>query len=57
MLEYDKQYPQYGFARHKGYPTKQHLAAIEEFGITPIHRKSYGPVAAHQMSLDLFGEG
>ena len=54
MIEYDRLYPQYGFARNKGYPTKQHLAAIEEYGITPIHRRSYGPVAAHQMSFDLF---
>ena len=56
MMEYDAIYPQYGFAKHKGYPTKQHLAAIEEYGITPIHRRSYGPVAAHQTSLDLFVE-
>ena len=54
MKEYDAIYPQYGFAKNKGYPTPQHLAAIEQYGITPIHRKSYGPVAAHQMSLDLF---
>ena len=55
MKEYDVIYPEYGFAKHKGYPTKQHLEAIDQYGITPIHRKSYGPVAAKQMSLDLFG--
>ncbi len=44
MMEYDKIYPQYGFAKHKGYGTKQHLQALEEFGVTPIHRKSYRPV-------------
>ena len=51
MYAYDKQYPKYGFASNKGYPTKQHLAAIEEYGITPIHRKSFGPVSHHQLSL------
>ncbi|MBR2794866.1 MAG: ribonuclease HII [Solobacterium sp.] len=56
MAEYDRKYPQYGFARNKGYPTKAHLQAIEDYGITEIHRRSYGPVAAKQLSLDLFGE-
>jgi ribonuclease HII len=37
----DKKYPQYGFAGHKGYPTKAHFAAIEEHGVSPIHRKSF----------------
>jgi ribonuclease HII len=40
----DKVYPQYGFAKHKGYPTKDHLQAIEDYGIIAEHRKSYGPV-------------
>jgi ribonuclease HII len=40
----DKEYPQYGFARHKGYPTAFHMAAIAEHGITPVHRRSYAPV-------------
>ena len=53
MLAYDKIYPQYGFARNKGYPTKEHLQAIEQYGITPIHRRSFGPVAVHQEQLDL----
>lgn len=53
MKEYDKLYPQYGFASNKGYPTKAHLEAIEKYGITPIHRKSFGPVAFHQEKLDL----
>ncbi|MEK6731298.1 MAG: ribonuclease HII [Pseudomonadota bacterium] len=44
MLEMDKIYPQYGFALHKGYPTKQHLAALAEFGVSRIHRRSFGPV-------------
>jgi len=40
-LEMDRQYPQYGFAAHKGYPTKAHFDAIEQFGVLPIHRKSF----------------
>jgi ribonuclease HII len=45
MVELDKLYPEYGFAKHKGYPTKQHLAAISEYGILDKHhRKSYAPV-------------
>ena len=41
MVELDHTYPQYGFAKHKGYPTKAHYAAIEEFGICEYHRKSF----------------
>jgi len=41
MEQYHRQYPQYGFSKHKGYPTKAHKAAIREFGCTPIHRKSF----------------
>lgn len=41
MMEYDKLYPQYGFARHKGYGTKAHMDAIREFGMCPIHRRSF----------------
>ena len=41
MIEYDKQYPGYGFAKHKGYGTKDHYAAIREQGMTPIHRRSF----------------
>jgi len=45
MIELDQQYPQYGFAKHKGYPTKAHLDALNEHGlIDGIYRKSYGPV-------------
>ncbi len=44
MLELDQEYPQYGFARHKGYPTKMHIAILEAEGISPVHRKSFGPV-------------
>lgn len=41
MIQYDSTYPQYGFAKHKGYPTKQHYQAIEEHGVTEIHRKTF----------------
>ena len=43
MLEYDRQYPGYGFAEHKGYGTPQHLAAIRAKGACPIHRRSFAP--------------
>ena len=41
MVQYHRQYPQYGFAQHKGYPTKAHKIAIREHGCTPIHRRSF----------------
>lgn len=44
MLELHSQYPQYGFDRHKGYPTPVHLAALGEHGVTPEHRRSFAPV-------------
>ncbi|HCU85678.1 ribonuclease HII [Methylophilus sp. UBA6697] len=44
LLVLDAQYPQYGFAQHKGYPTALHLARLAQHGITPEHRRSYGPV-------------
>ena len=44
MLELDRQYPGYGIAGHKGYPTPVHLAALRELGATPIHRRSFAPV-------------
>ncbi|WP_293687663.1 ribonuclease HII [Thiolapillus sp.] len=44
MVALDGVYPGYGFARHKGYPTKIHLQALQEQGITKSHRRSFGPV-------------
>ena len=41
MEEYDRLYPEYGFAKHKGYGTAQHIAALREFGPCPIHRRSF----------------
>ncbi|MBF7053734.1 ribonuclease HII [Halomonas sp. KAO] len=44
MLALDTRHPDYGFARHKGYPTREHLAALERLGPLPEHRRSFGPV-------------
>ena len=44
MQALDVLYPGYGIAGHKGYPTKQHLQALQELGATPIHRRSFRPV-------------
>lgn len=41
MMEYDKQYPEYGFASNKGYGSQSHIQALEEHGVTPIHRRSF----------------
>jgi ribonuclease HII len=41
MVDYDKKYPQYGFARHKGYGTEFHMQKLREFGLCKIHRKSF----------------
>ena len=46
LQELDRQYPGYGFARHKGYPTPTHLAALRELGATAVHRRSFAPVKA-----------
>jgi len=44
MFELDKRYPDYGFAKHKGYPTKAHFHALAQFGVIPEYRKSFKPV-------------
>ncbi len=44
MVAMDLIYPGYGLAKHKGYPTKDHIAALEKLGVTKIHRRSFGPV-------------
>jgi ribonuclease HII len=41
MDDYAKQYPVYGFEKHKGYGTAAHIAAIKQFGLSPIHRRSF----------------
>jgi ribonuclease HII len=45
MVALDLQYPGYGLAQHKGYPTRAHVIALTELGVTPIHRRSFRPVA------------
>ncbi|PKO94206.1 MAG: ribonuclease HII [Betaproteobacteria bacterium HGW-Betaproteobacteria-10] len=50
MLVLHAQYPQYGFDRHMGYPTAAHFKALEEHGASPVHRRSFAPVA-RQLSL------
>ena len=45
MLEFDRKYPHYEFAKNKGYGTLEHMASIKEFGVSPIHRRSFAPVA------------
>jgi len=44
MAELDRSYPGYGFARHKGYPTREHLQALAELGVSSVHRRSFRPV-------------
>lgn len=48
MERYDLEYPQFGFARHKGYPTKAHKEAIKRFGSCPIHRLSFSGVKSYR---------
>jgi ribonuclease HII len=54
MTEMDSQYPNYGFADHKGYSTPQHLAALRALGPSAIHRRSFGPM--RPVELELFSE-
>lgn len=59
MEEWDRLYPEYGFLRHKGYATPEHMEALEKFGPTPHHRFSYEPVrvaAGPSPQLSLFAE-
>ena len=50
-LRLEREYPGYGFAKHKGYPTKAHLAALAKLGPCPEHRRSFGPVAQMELGL------
>jgi ribonuclease HII len=54
MVELDRSYPGYGLARHKGYPSREHLEALQRLGVTPLHRRSYAPV---RKLLDTNGAG
>lgn len=51
MYELDKKYPMYGFASHKGYPTKKHIEALNKYGLIEGYRKSYGPVSDYIKSI------
>ena len=51
MREYHAQFPEYGFAEHKGYGTAQHMAAIAQLGACPIHRKSFAPMKLEESKL------
>lgn len=55
MCELDREYPEYGFAAHKGYCTKRHLEALREHGPCPIHRMSFAPVAERLVQCPLPG--
>jgi ribonuclease HII len=44
LVVLDQRYPGYGLAQHKGYPTPQHLQALRKLGVTPVHRRTFGPV-------------
>lgn len=50
MRRFDAEYPEYGFGRHVGYATRQHLAALRRFGPSPLHRRSFAPCAEHEVS-------
>ncbi len=52
MIRADRQYPGYGFARHKGYATAQHLRCLSELGPTPIHRRSFSPLRQARLLQD-----
>jgi len=52
MVEYDRQYPAYGFAEHKGYGTPQHLAALNMHGPCPLHRRSFAPCRPAELEFD-----
>ena len=45
MIDYEEKFPLYGFAKHKGYPTKMHISAIQQYGFCQIHRRSFKPKA------------
>jgi len=54
MVEYDKIFPQYGFAQHKGYPTPEHIEAVRKFGLSTIHRKTFcAGILMEQFGLEL----
>jgi ribonuclease HII len=55
MIQMDMLYPEYGFSKHKGYPTEHHLRALEKYGVSSIHRRSFGPVRKMLNQFDRLG--
>jgi ribonuclease HII len=55
MREWDPVFPEYGLASHKGYSTPKHLAALRDFGPTPLHRQSFAPVWQNPVAQEMFG--
>jgi ribonuclease HII len=53
LVELDRSYPEYGFARHKGYATPEHLAALRQIGPCPVHRRFFAPVAQSELDFGL----
>jgi ribonuclease HII len=53
MIALDRDFPDYGFARHKGYATAEHRAALRRFGPCPVHRRSFRPV---QLAMNIHGQ-
>ena len=51
LVELDRSYPEYGFARHKGYATPEHLAVLRQLGPCPVHRRFFAPVAQRELDL------
>ncbi len=54
LCEWDAVFPQYGLASHKGYSTPQHLAALQQYGPTPLHRQSFAPGWSHPVQQEAF---
>ena len=52
LVQLDIEYPQYGFARHKGYGVREHLEALRQYGPCPVHRRSFQPVAQTRLPLE-----
>lgn len=52
LIEFDRIYPVYGFAQHKGYATPEHLAALAKHGPCPLHRRSFAPVVQGELDFD-----
>ncbi|MEW6448417.1 MAG: ribonuclease HII [Bacillota bacterium] len=56
MEEIHREFPQYGFSRHKGYPTREHFESLAKFGPTPHHRRTFGPVKSSLRGVELLND-